>query len=84
MVYWKLRPRTDLLAQDHCPREGGPLSGDTVYTVQEGEGGRVEERVSLFLEVGKLKSGKVVSHPKLLKQMAQKLLPLCFVLKFFL
>lgn len=40
--------------------------------------------VPLFLEVGRLKSGKALSHPKLLKQMVQELLPLCFVLKLFL
>ena len=80
--------RSACMGPSLCPRKGGLLSEDRVHTVQEREGGKVEERapswLSLFLEVGKLKSGKVFSHPKLLKQMAQELLPLCFVLKFFL
>lgn len=32
-----------------CPRKGELLSGDRVYTVQEREGGRVEEQAPLWL-----------------------------------
>lgn len=70
ILYWKLRPRTDLLPQDHLYVLGKEdfFKGTEFILCRKG---REEEQktalhhgydVSLILEVGKSKGGKVVSH----------------------
>lgn len=70
ILYWKLRPRTDLLPQDHLYVLGKEDSFKGTEFILCRKGREEEQKtalhhgydVSLILEVGKSKSGKVVSH----------------------